>query len=100
MAKLYITEYEKTGAGFGTGDVVAKEPALVVQSPITIGATSVKSAAFNAKTRVIRVNTDAACSIAFGDDPTATANSMRLSANQTEYFVVVAGQKLAVITNS
>lgn len=100
MAKLYISEYAKLGAGFGAQDNVVSEPALVTQTPVAIGGTSVQSAAFHPKTRVVRVHTDAVCSIAFGADPEATNNSMRLTANQTEYFSVTAGQKVAVITNS
>lgn len=100
MAKVYITEYVMLGVGFGATPTVVKEPAFVSQTPVAIGGSSVQSAAFNADTRYIRVHTDAVCSIAFGTNPTATANSMRLAANQTEYFAVVPGQKLAVITNT
>lgn len=100
MAKLYISEYTKIGGGFATGQAVVQEPAHVIQAPVTIGATSLQSAAFHNYTKIIRVHTDAACSIAFGDNPTATANSMRLAGNQTEYFAVLPGQKLAVITNT
>lgn len=102
MAKVYITEYTKIGAGFGfgTGQALVQEPGHVIQTPVAIGGASVQSAAFNADTRIIRVHTDAVCSIAFGTNPTATANSMRLAGNQTEYFAVRAGDKLAVITNT
>ena len=38
--------------------------------------------------------------IPFGADPTATADSKRMAAGQTEYFTVAPGDKVAVITNT
>jgi hypothetical protein len=100
MPKLFISEYTKLGAGFGAESVIVKEPALVEQTPVVIGATSLQSAAFNSLTRIVRIHTDVVCSIAFGVNPTANADSKRLAANQTEYFAVQAGEKVAVITNT
>jgi len=42
------------------------------------------------------------CSIVIGPPTglTATANSQRLAANQTEYKMVIPGHAVAVITNS
>lgn len=96
MAKLYVSEYIKAP------DRAApqQEPSIVEQTPVVIGAGSLQSAAFNAKTGVVRIHTDAICSIAFGGDPTATADSKRMAADQTEYFAVGPGQKVAVITNT
>lgn len=95
MAKVYISEYEDNGRSIG-----AQEPSLVEQTPVAIGGTSAQSAAFAATTRIVRIHTDAICSIAFGSNPTATANSKRLAAGQTEYFGVQGGHKVAVITNT
>lgn len=100
MAKLYVAEFEKQGRdGAGFIAPVAKAPALVEQV-VTIGATSEQSAAFGSLTRLVRVHTDAICSIAFGSDPTATANTSRMAAGQTEYFIVSPGDKVAVIENT
>jgi hypothetical protein len=51
---------------------------------------------------MVRIHTDAICSISFGTAPTATATNRRLAANQTEYFGVPLGgsYKVAVISNS
>lgn len=102
MAKVYVTEYARQGRdASGYQMVVADEPQTTTQT-VAIGAGSVQSAAFDAGTKFVRVSTDAICSIAFGTNPTATANSMRMPANTTEYFSVPLGQswKIAVITNT
>jgi hypothetical protein len=49
---------------------------------------------------MIRVNVDAPCSIAIGPNPTAVNTAKRLSQNQTEFFVVQPGHRLAVIQNT
>ena len=94
MAKVYITEFVAIDMN------VSREPPRAEQV-VAIGGTSVQcSNAFQAGTRVIRVHTDAICSVAIGNDPTATANTRRMAANTTEYFGVDGGQKIAVITNT
>jgi hypothetical protein len=100
MATLYITEFRggtKDRNGFSLP--VARLPAVAEQT-VAIGGTSAQSSAFNADTELIRVHTDAICSILVGSNPTATATKMRLAAGQTEYFLVVRGSKIAVITNT
>lgn len=100
MAVLFITEYDKL-AWDGIGNVVpaGREPALAEQN-VAIGAGSVQSAAFSAKTTLIRVHTDAVCSIAIGANPTAVATAKRMAANATEFFGVEPGHRIAVITNT
>lgn len=101
MAKLYITEYSVLPRDEkGISVPVPAEPALVEQTPVVIGGGSLQSAAFNASTKFIRLHTDAICSIAFGTNPTATANSQRLRADATEFYGVQPGHKVAVITNT
>lgn len=102
MASIFISEYTIAGSpGVGGYLVpVATEPA-VVEQVITIGGSSTQSAAFSPNTTFIRVHTGAICSILIGANPTASATvNKRLAANQTEYFVVAPGQKLAVISNT
>jgi len=102
MAKLYISEYVDFPQQQGNLINAVKEPSIAEQTPVVIGGGSLQSAAFNVKTKCVRIHTDAICSIAFGTNPTATADSKRLAASQTEYFGVPEGQsfKVAVITNS
>jgi hypothetical protein len=94
MTTLFISEY----AALGKGDC-AQEPSVTTQT-IAIGGTSAQSAVFNDNTNYVRLHAAAVCSVAFGDNPTATATTARLNAGQTEYFGVVPGQRVAVITNS
>lgn len=95
MAVLYISEYSAISIPDAP---IASEPSLATQT-VAIG-TEADSAAFSANTRYVRVHSDAICSIAFGASPTATTASMRLDAGQTEYFSVIPGHKVSVISNT
>jgi hypothetical protein len=101
MATLYITEYHdipatKNGAALPAG----QEPAVVNQS-VPISGASAQSAPFSARTSYIMVNTDTTCSLAFGDDSvTANPAEHRMSANETRFYGVNSGDRLAVIVNT
>lgn len=99
MAKVYITEHPLPNFHMGSPMPVLPSPPLASQT-VAIGGSSTQSAAFNAEAKIVCVHTDAICSIEFGASPTATANSRRLAANSTEFFQIVPGQKVAVITNT
>lgn len=99
MAVLYISEYADLPLHNGQLIAAGNEPSLAEQT-VAIGAGSVQSAAFNAKTKFVRLHTDAICSVKFGSNPTATATTPRLAANSTEFFGVAPGHKVAVITNT
>lgn len=99
MAVLFISEYDNV-ARDNIGMVQAgQEPSIATQT-VAIGAGSTQSAAFSANTKFVRIHTDAICSVKFGANPTAAATDARLAANQTEFFGVRPGQKVAVITNT
>lgn len=99
MAKVYITEHTFPSIFQGNQVPVVYMPPLASQN-VAIGGTTTQSSAFNAKTKLIAIHTDAICSIEFGANPTATANSRRMAANTTEYFEVTPAHKVAVITNT
>jgi len=104
MATLYITEFAKQGrdaAGYINQNATPEEPPIVNQT-LAIGAGSLASAAFNAGTGIIRLHTDAICSVEVGATPTASATTRRMAANTTEYICVKPGSgfKVAVITNT
>lgn len=99
MATFYIAEYDRLGVDYRGLVQAGQEPAIATQT-VAIGGTSTQSAAFNARTKFIRVHCDAICSVSFGTSPTATTSTPRLAANQTEFFGVVPGHKVAVITNT
>jgi len=107
MATLYVTEFTglgNAGSDFGTvvsGAQAPIEPELTSQT-VAIGGASTSSSPFNVKTTLVRLHSDAICSLTFGKGTaTATAIHRRFAANQTEYFVVPKGDNyvVACITN-
>jgi len=72
------------------------EPSIVDQQ-LTIGS-EVKSAAF--KGNYIRVHVDADCRVLLGADPTASSTSMRIASGTTEYFGVVPGSKISIVSTA
>lgn len=99
MAYLYITEYDRLSDDKRSPAQAGSEPALAVQR-VSISGSSGQSNAFNANTRFVRLHTDSICSVKFGANPTAAATDPRMAVDQTEYFGVVGGHKVAVITNT
>lgn len=98
MAVLYISEYPSFSSVSQTQ--IGQEPSTDQTVAITAG--SVQSTAFKGNTQMVRLSTDAICSVSFGANPTASATTKRLPAGATEYFQVPVGQafKVAVITNT
>lgn len=98
MAVLYVTEYINTNAQ----NTYPNEPSTATQT-VAIGSTSTATTnAFQSNTTLVRLSTDAVCSVSFGTSPTATVTSQRLAAN-TDRLVTVpqgSGLKVAVITNT
>jgi len=108
VAFLYIEEFSALGdmnvltAPFRRANGEVPQIPEVATQQVAVGVSSAPSAAFNAATVLVRLHSDAVCSIAFGTAPTAVATSFRMAANQTEYFAVPlnAGYKVATITNT
>lgn len=100
MATLYVSEYADVGR-YGGLIPVGAEPSVADQT-VTFTATPGQSAAFKNNTTMVRIHTDGICSILFGANPTAATTNKRLTAGQTEYFVVPTGQsyKVSAITNT
>jgi len=96
MATVFISEYP---GGLPMGSQAPPEPPLAEQT-VPIGGTSAQSQAFGGGTKLIRLHVDAPCSILIGEDPTARTSNKRLAANQTEFFNVQPGHRLAVIQNT
>lgn len=101
MAKLYVTEYSDEAQTVRGAAQCAQENANVVEQAFTYS-TSTQSSAFAATTVLVRIETDAICSISFGTNPTATTSTRRMAADQVEYFGVPVGQsyKVAAVTNT
>ncbi len=92
----YVTEFPLTA---DAGVQVARQPALTNQT-VTVSGVSAQSSAFSGDTKLIRVHCDGIVSVLVGSNPTATTAMMRMAADQTEYFQVIGGQKIAFITNT
>ena len=91
MALLYVTEFAEIEIG-PAGRVGQMPMPPVAEQTVAIGVGSVASNAFNAKTRFVRLHTDAICAVKFGTAPTAivagATGTARMAANQTEFFAV------------
>lgn len=92
----YVTEFPLQVDG---SVQVALTPPLVDQVAVSVSVASAQSAAFGPSTGMARISCDTTVSAAFGKNPTATINNMRLPANVPEYFRVRPGQLVAFITN-
>jgi hypothetical protein len=97
MPQLNISEHDPLRY-FGNDSVPALSMPPRAQQQVSIGGSSAPSAAFGSGSYLIRVHTDTACRLEFGENPTATATSaVVLSADSAIVCNVQPGQKLAVI---
>lgn len=83
--KLYITEYAQVAVDSVDRSVLCGQEPPLAEQVVDYTAGSTQSAAFNAKTKFIRIHTDSICSVLVGANPTATTNSGRMVAGQTEF---------------
>lgn len=95
MSNLNVVEAYGLSKGSGEGIQIIKLPPIATQN-VTFTATPGQSDAFNAATRVIRVQADADCFIAVGTDPTAATTDLPLTAGVAEYFGVTPAHKISV----
>jgi hypothetical protein len=104
MGIAYVTEFAEMAIGPAgrVGQIVQQPP--VASQVVSFTGTAGTSAAFNAKTRIVRVNVDSISSILFSTAGTAAvANTdARMAAGQTEYFGVPQGQafKISIVVTS
>lgn len=102
MTKLYVTEYSDAFHGGSTDSAsFVTEPATNDQV-VDYTAGHAESTAFKNNTRLVRISTDAICSVAFGTAPVATTSNSRMAAG-TERIIGVpmgAGFKVSAITNT
>jgi hypothetical protein len=97
MSKIWITELSSVAVLAARHESVAAAQLTPVASQVVTFGASTQSAELNANTRFVRVRSDAACHIVVGMNPTATVDDAPLGANETEYFGVPPGYKIAVI---
>ena len=98
MSKLWITELSELGHDSNANAApIGQYPAVVNQSPITLGASAL-SAAFHPSTRYLRLRGDGICHYVIGlagSTPVATTSSTPLDANSVEHIAVPPGGMLA-----
>jgi hypothetical protein len=102
MGTFTIIEYDGMGVQIGQGVQCAHEPAIAEQNAITTSASSQLSAALNAATRLVLVQTTTIVRYKVGRDNTVTASatkSQRLAADESRYFSIDPGSSnyIAVI---
>lgn len=100
MATLYITEVTILPRDIQQQTIPAPYMPPIAEQTVAISGASTQSAAFNTNTRFILVNCDATCSLAFGPNPSAVLTAHRMPANETRFYGVNPGDKIAVISNS
>lgn len=95
MAKLWITEFAALSPRPSDAQIAPLDRAL--DHKVVTFTTSTPSQALGESTYYVRVQSDTACHIVAGADPTATTSHTPLSAGQPEYFAVRPGNKIAAI---
>lgn len=91
MATLYVTEFSAQHTDQGRPVPISYCPAIVRSNNVAIGAAA-SSLVLNVSTSIVRLHSDAICSIVIGKPPlTATTADARMAQNQTEYFGVEPG---------
>ena len=78
--------------------VVPSTTKITAQTPLTATGTSAQSAAFNAATNMVCIQSDEAVYVNIGSNPTATTSDYRIQAGSEQWFDVAAGQVAAVRT--
>lgn len=66
-------------------------------STVSIASASAQSSAFASTTKVIEIRASKACYISIAANPTATSSTTYLPADETRYYGVTPGHKIAVI---
>lgn len=95
-----IKEYEALGAASGGTPQIAKEPALVDQTPVSYASAAVSSLPFNQNTRFICTFCDTQVSVAYGPSPqTATTNNFRVGATVERCVGVTPGHVVSFVSN-
>lgn len=88
MTKLYISEYADVPQQIGGTIPMGIEP-MIADQVVDYSGGATASNAFDARTKFVRIHTDAICSIRFTTaGSAATTSNKRMAAGATEYFGV------------
>lgn len=100
MATLYVTECAQTGVAANQWVMSPAVQTILADYNIAIGAASTNGPTFQNGTTFVMINADSACSLAFGVSPVAVPTAHRMSPNDTRFYIVQPGWKVAVIENT
>lgn len=96
MATITITEFAEQAKDVANRLVpVGLFPALTTQT-VTGTTTSVQSSTLHDKTHFVRIVSDLDAVIEIGTNPTASASTTRLPADQVEYLGITPGDSLKI----
>lgn len=93
---MAIRIFEMGGLGLW-GRAPIRPSGWVAKQSGVVGASSTKSSAVTGGTAMVSIQTDEACHIALGADPTATTSDFKLAAGDTADFGIEPGHKVAWI---
>ena len=99
MSNMYIAEFAELGVD-GNGNImpVGSAPPITTQK-VAFTATHGESAAFNNRTKFVRIYLDGAGYVKFGVGVTATtADDIPMAATTPEYFGVIGGQIVSAVS--
>jgi hypothetical protein len=98
---LYISEFARAAIDSQGQEIPAPDwEYLVAEQSVNIGVSSTQSNALNSTTRFVLLSMDAACSLAYGANPTAVTTAHRCATNEVRFYGAGGGKKLAVIANT
>lgn len=99
MAGLHITEFAAMALD-QYGNETGLPTELIGYQNVAVGAGSVQSAAFDDRTRIVRLVTTAACHFAIGANPVASTATEYLPTSVIDYRHVRGGDKIAAKNTS
>lgn len=103
MSILYLTEVSEIAFDAQGNPIMAPDMPGLAEQSIAIGGVSVPSAAFSTATRYILLHTDVNCCLGFATAPavpTALVGYHRMAQNETRFYGVNPGDKVAVISSA
>lgn len=99
MSSFFVEEYSDRLKWNWSGDTIPLPAELLATQEIEIGVASVASAAFNARTRFVRISADIDVKFKVADVPVAVSDATCRLCRKEEAreLIVEPGQKVAVI---
>jgi len=95
--KLYISEFSRIGVDMGNLAVPVPMVPAISEQFVEIGLKSVQVEKFRDQTRLIMVRAEAACHLAFGENPEASPELHGMGAGETRFYGVTPGVRMAVV---